>query len=166
MGTAPAFASVTEAIEVARAALGYLAAADAAQLPAQTQAECLPGLEQTDAMRAPAASRAVPARAHPARTPARPGRRSSGPSSARPSTCCPAPAGWRASCAAGPGNPRGHLAPQNQARKTSQGEQLPPSATAVTANRGAGLPQAEQRTEGTGGLTAFFFGDPQRGGHV
>ena len=30
----------------------------------------------------------------------RPGRRSSRPSSARPSTCCPAPAGWRASCAA------------------------------------------------------------------
>ena len=50
MGTAPAFASVGEAIETARAALGYLAAADAAQFAAQTQAECLRGLEQTDAI--------------------------------------------------------------------------------------------------------------------
>ena len=33
-----------------RAGLGYLAAADAAQLPAATQAECLRELEQTDAM--------------------------------------------------------------------------------------------------------------------
>ena len=50
MGTAPAFASVGEAIEMARAALGYLAAADAAQLAAETQAACLRGLEQTDAV--------------------------------------------------------------------------------------------------------------------
>jgi len=50
MGTAPAFASVTEAIDMARAALGYLATADPAQLAAQTQAECLRGLEQTDAI--------------------------------------------------------------------------------------------------------------------
>ena len=50
MGTAPAFASVGEAIEMARAALGYLAAADAAQLAAETQAACLRGLEQTDAI--------------------------------------------------------------------------------------------------------------------
>jgi hypothetical protein len=50
MSAAPAFASVTEAIDMARAALGYLAAADAAQLPAETQAECLRGLEQTDAI--------------------------------------------------------------------------------------------------------------------
>ena len=35
MGAAPAFASVSEAIEMARAALGYLAAADAAQLDAR-----------------------------------------------------------------------------------------------------------------------------------
>jgi hypothetical protein len=34
---------------MARAALGYLAAVDAAQLAAETQAECLRGLEQTDA---------------------------------------------------------------------------------------------------------------------
>ena len=48
MGTAPAFASVSEAIDMARAALCYLAAADAAQLPAETQADCLRGLECTD----------------------------------------------------------------------------------------------------------------------
>ena len=50
MGATPAFASVSEAIEMARAALGYLAAADAAQLAAETQAACLRGLEQTDAI--------------------------------------------------------------------------------------------------------------------
>ena len=50
MSTAPAFASVGEAIEMARAALGYLAAVDAAQLPAETQAECLCGLERFDAV--------------------------------------------------------------------------------------------------------------------
>jgi hypothetical protein len=50
MGAAPAFASVGEAIETARAALGYLAAADAAQLAAETQAECLRGLERAEAV--------------------------------------------------------------------------------------------------------------------
>ena len=50
MGTIPAFASVAEAIDMARAALGYLAAADATQLPAETQAECVWGLERTDAI--------------------------------------------------------------------------------------------------------------------
>jgi hypothetical protein len=50
MSTAPAFASVTEALDMARAALAYLAAADAAALPAETQAECLRGLERTDAI--------------------------------------------------------------------------------------------------------------------
>src|SRR5690242_6080371 len=50
MGTAPAFASVGEAMDMARAALGYLAAANAAQLDAETQAACLRGLEQTDAI--------------------------------------------------------------------------------------------------------------------
>ena len=50
MGAAPAFASVGEAIEMARAALGYLAAVDAAQLADETQAACLRGLEQTDAI--------------------------------------------------------------------------------------------------------------------
>jgi Domain of unknown function (DUF222) len=50
VGTAPAFASVTEAMDMAQAALGYLAAADAAQLDAATQAEALQGLERTGAI--------------------------------------------------------------------------------------------------------------------
>jgi hypothetical protein len=50
MGAAPAFASVGEAMDMARAALGYLAAADAAQLAAETQAECLRGLERAEAV--------------------------------------------------------------------------------------------------------------------
>jgi Domain of unknown function (DUF222) len=48
VGTAPA--SAREALDMVRAGLGYLAAADAAQLPAATQAECLRELEQHDAM--------------------------------------------------------------------------------------------------------------------
>ncbi len=50
MGTAPAFSSVSEAIDIARAALGYLAAADAARLAAEEQADCLRELERTDAV--------------------------------------------------------------------------------------------------------------------
>jgi len=50
MAAAPAFASVSEAMEMARAALGYLAAADAAQLGDEAQAVCLRGLERTDAV--------------------------------------------------------------------------------------------------------------------
>jgi len=50
MGTAPAFASVGEAIDMARAALGYLAAVDATALDAETQAACLRGLERTGAI--------------------------------------------------------------------------------------------------------------------
>ena len=50
MGNTPAFASVGEALGVARAALGYLAAADATQLATTTQAECLRGLEQAGAV--------------------------------------------------------------------------------------------------------------------
>ena len=42
--TAPA--NTREALDMVRAGLGYLAAADAAQLPAATQAECLRELEQ------------------------------------------------------------------------------------------------------------------------
>jgi len=37
----PAFSSVREAAEVVRAGLGFLAAADATQLAAETQAHCL-----------------------------------------------------------------------------------------------------------------------------
>jgi hypothetical protein len=50
MGAAPAFASVGEAMDMARAALGYLAAADATALAAESQAECLRGLERTEAV--------------------------------------------------------------------------------------------------------------------
>ena len=50
MGTAPAFASVGEALDMVRAGLGYLAAADATQLAAATQAECLRELEQAGAV--------------------------------------------------------------------------------------------------------------------
>ena len=48
MGTAPA--SAREALDMVRAGLGYLAAADAAQLSAATQAECLRELEQAHAV--------------------------------------------------------------------------------------------------------------------
>jgi hypothetical protein len=50
VGTAPA--SAREALDMVRAGLGYLAAADPGQLPAATQAECLRELEQHDAMAA------------------------------------------------------------------------------------------------------------------
>jgi len=46
MGAAPAFTSVSEAMDMVQAGLSYLAAAGAAQLPAATQAECLRGLER------------------------------------------------------------------------------------------------------------------------
>jgi hypothetical protein len=46
MGTAPVFASAGEALEVAYAALGYLAAADATGMAAEEQAGCLQGLER------------------------------------------------------------------------------------------------------------------------
>ena len=48
--TPPTFASAREAAEVVRAGLGFLAAADATQLTAETQAECLQMLEQVTAM--------------------------------------------------------------------------------------------------------------------
>ena len=50
MGNAPAFASVGEALDMVRAGLGYLAAADANQLSTATQAECLRELEQAGAV--------------------------------------------------------------------------------------------------------------------
>jgi hypothetical protein len=46
MGAAPVFASASEALDVARAALGYLAAADAAGLTSDEQAGCLRRLER------------------------------------------------------------------------------------------------------------------------
>ena len=48
MSTVPATAR--EALDMVRAGLGYLAAADAAQLPAAVQAEALAGLERHDAI--------------------------------------------------------------------------------------------------------------------
>ena len=50
MTTAPSFASAKEAVEVVRAGLGYLAAADATAMAAETQAHCLQILEQAAAM--------------------------------------------------------------------------------------------------------------------
>src|SRR5262249_21217531 len=38
--------------------------------------------------------------------------------------------------------------------------------TAGAAGREAPLPEAEEGTEGTGGLAAFFLGDPQGGGNI
>jgi hypothetical protein len=43
MGNAPAFASATEAAQMARAALGFLAAADPTRLVTEEQAQCLHG---------------------------------------------------------------------------------------------------------------------------
>ena len=50
MGNAPAFASVSEAMDMVQAGLSYLAATDAAQLPTATQADFLRRLERTDAI--------------------------------------------------------------------------------------------------------------------
>ncbi|MGH3122214.1 MAG: DUF222 domain-containing protein, partial [Streptosporangiaceae bacterium] len=50
MGITTAPSSTREALDMVRAGLGYLAAADAAQLSAATQAECLRELEQADAI--------------------------------------------------------------------------------------------------------------------
>jgi hypothetical protein len=46
MGTVPVFASATEAMEMVRAGLDYLAAADATAMAAQIRVECLRSLEQ------------------------------------------------------------------------------------------------------------------------
>jgi hypothetical protein len=48
--TAPSFASAREAAEAVRAGLGYLAAADATAMAAETQAQCLMALEQANSM--------------------------------------------------------------------------------------------------------------------
>ena len=50
MGTAPVFASADEALDMVRAGLSYLAAADATQLGAAAQARCLKVFEQADAI--------------------------------------------------------------------------------------------------------------------
>ena len=50
MGTVPVFASATEAMQVVRAGLDYLATADATAMAAQEQARCLRGLEQANSV--------------------------------------------------------------------------------------------------------------------
>jgi uncharacterized protein DUF222/HNH endonuclease len=50
VNTAPSFASAREAAEVVRAGLGFLAAADATAMAAETQAQCLQILEQAHSM--------------------------------------------------------------------------------------------------------------------
>ena len=64
---APAFASATEALEVVRAGLRFLATADATQMTAAERAACLRGLEQADAV-ATAARTSVLGRSGPGRT--------------------------------------------------------------------------------------------------
>src|SRR5690349_13650747 len=56
MAAAPAFASASEALEMAFAALGYLAGADAAGMAAEEQAGCLEGLERVTSVTAAARS--------------------------------------------------------------------------------------------------------------
>src|SRR5579859_3339222 len=48
--TAPVFTSAGEALETARAALGYLASSDATQMAEAEQAGCLEGLERVTAV--------------------------------------------------------------------------------------------------------------------
>jgi hypothetical protein len=50
MGTAPVFASVSEAMEMVRAGLAFVAAADAAELTTGEQAECLRQMEQANSV--------------------------------------------------------------------------------------------------------------------
>ena len=56
MSASPAFANASEALEVAFAALGYLAGADAAGMAAEEQAGCLEGLERVTSVTAAARS--------------------------------------------------------------------------------------------------------------
>jgi Domain of unknown function (DUF222) len=50
VSTAPTFASANEALDMVRAGLTYLAAADPTAMPADTQARCLLALEQAEAI--------------------------------------------------------------------------------------------------------------------
>src|SRR5204863_5519572 len=54
MGTAPAFGSVSEALEMARAGLAFVATADATELTAEEQAESLRSLERASSAAAAA----------------------------------------------------------------------------------------------------------------
>jgi hypothetical protein len=50
MGTAPVFASVSEAMEMVRAGLAFVAAADAAELTTEEQADCLRQMERANSV--------------------------------------------------------------------------------------------------------------------
>ena len=50
MSTVNAPASAAQALEMLRAAMGFLAAADPTEMPAEVQAQCLQGLEEVDAV--------------------------------------------------------------------------------------------------------------------
>jgi hypothetical protein len=50
VGSVPAAASAAEAVEMIRSGLGFLATADATQMPAEVQAQALMALERADAM--------------------------------------------------------------------------------------------------------------------
>src|SRR2546423_1154767 len=50
MATVPAFASVSEAMEMVRAGLAFVASADAAELTTGEQAECLRQMEQANSV--------------------------------------------------------------------------------------------------------------------
>jgi Domain of unknown function (DUF222)/HNH endonuclease len=61
MGTVPAAAGVAEALAMVRSGLGFLAAADWTQMPAEAQAQCLSALERADAVGTAAQARALAA---------------------------------------------------------------------------------------------------------
>ena len=61
MSAVPSFASADEALAALESALGYLAAADPAGLPAVVQARCLQGLERGDAVSTAARARLLAA---------------------------------------------------------------------------------------------------------
>ncbi len=69
MSTVPTPASVAQALGMLRSAMGYLSAADATAMAAETQAQCLQALEQINSMgtaaRASLLPRLPPARATP-----------------------------------------------------------------------------------------------------
>jgi hypothetical protein len=61
MGTVPVAASAAEALAMIRSGLGFLAAADWTQMPAEAQAQCLIALERADAVGTAAQARALAA---------------------------------------------------------------------------------------------------------
>ncbi len=57
----PSPASAADAVAMARAGLAWLAAADAASMPAAVQADCLRALEQAEAMQTAARAKVLAA---------------------------------------------------------------------------------------------------------